>query len=251
MASGGQGLKAFVSESEIEDKKKKRQEEWERVRKPEDPQDCPEEEYDPRTLFEKLQEQKDTKQAEFEEQFKFKNMVRGLDDEETEFLEEVSQKQQELEKSKMKEEKELLDQFKNRVVSVADDTDKKKPDQSKPSNSSATAGNRQASLLAGAVKRKRQTSDETEPIAKKTDGLVSAGDADRNKPDNSIPERLNQSQETHLPIKGTLQNGVECIGILPGIGFYAHSSDESSNSDSSDEDLTEIIGTVHRGKKGH
>lgn len=40
------------------------------------------------------------------------NMVRGLDDEETEFLEEVSQKQQELEKSKMKEEKELLDQFK-------------------------------------------------------------------------------------------------------------------------------------------
>lgn len=97
----------------------------------------------------------------------------------------------------------------------------------------------------------RQTSDETEPIAKKTDGLVSAGDADRNKPDNSIPERLNQSQETHLPIKGTLQNGVECIGILPGIGFYAHSSDESSNSDSSDEDLTEIIGTVHRGKKGH
>ena len=30
-------FKSFVSEKEIEDVKKKRQEEWERVRKPEDP----------------------------------------------------------------------------------------------------------------------------------------------------------------------------------------------------------------------
>lgn len=33
--------------------------------------EAPEEEYDPRSLYERLQEQKDKKQEEFEEQFKF------------------------------------------------------------------------------------------------------------------------------------------------------------------------------------
>lgn len=35
------------------------------------PLECPEEAYDPRSLYERLQEQKDKKQQEFEEQFKF------------------------------------------------------------------------------------------------------------------------------------------------------------------------------------
>lgn len=35
------------------------------------PSECPEEEYDPRSLFDKLQEQKEAKQAEYDEQFKF------------------------------------------------------------------------------------------------------------------------------------------------------------------------------------
>lgn len=38
MATSSQGLKAFVSETEIEEKKQKRQEEWEKVRKPDDPE---------------------------------------------------------------------------------------------------------------------------------------------------------------------------------------------------------------------
>lgn len=38
MTSGTQGLKAFVTETEIEEKKKKRQEEWEKVRKADDPE---------------------------------------------------------------------------------------------------------------------------------------------------------------------------------------------------------------------
>lgn len=39
------------------------------------PLEAPEEEYDPRSLFERLQEQKDKKQEEFEEQFKFSESV--------------------------------------------------------------------------------------------------------------------------------------------------------------------------------
>jgi len=36
----------FVSEAELEEAKKNRQKEWERVRKPDDPEEAPEEEYD-------------------------------------------------------------------------------------------------------------------------------------------------------------------------------------------------------------
>uniref|UniRef100_A0A3Q3MQY6 FAM192A/Fyv6 N-terminal domain-containing protein n=1 Tax=Mastacembelus armatus TaxID=205130 RepID=A0A3Q3MQY6_9TELE len=61
----------FVSEAELDEMRKKRQEEWEKVRKPDDPEEVPDEEYDPRSLFDRLQEQKDKKQEEYEEQFKF------------------------------------------------------------------------------------------------------------------------------------------------------------------------------------
>ncbi|XP_023285974.1 protein FAM192A-like [Seriola lalandi dorsalis] len=75
MAGGGEAgvdlSRKFVSESELDERRKKRQEEWEKVRKPDDPEEAPEEEYDPRSLFERLQEQKDKKQEEYEEQFKF------------------------------------------------------------------------------------------------------------------------------------------------------------------------------------
>lgn len=104
-ATGVDLSRKFVSEAELDEKRKKRQEEWEKVRKPEDPEgkntltythtskmhqtckihtsvrtstclsvcssEAPEEEYDPRSLFERLQEQKDKKQEDYEEQFKF------------------------------------------------------------------------------------------------------------------------------------------------------------------------------------
>uniref|UniRef100_A0A8C2FIB6 FAM192A/Fyv6 N-terminal domain-containing protein n=1 Tax=Cyprinus carpio TaxID=7962 RepID=A0A8C2FIB6_CYPCA len=71
MADGVDLSRKFVSESELDEKRKKRQEEWEKVRKPDDPEEAPEEVYDPRSLYERLQEQKDKKQEEYEEQFKF------------------------------------------------------------------------------------------------------------------------------------------------------------------------------------
>ncbi|XP_061200338.1 PSME3-interacting protein-like [Neopsephotus bourkii] len=63
--------KRFVSESELEERQKRRQEQWEKVRKPEDPEECPEEAYSSHSLSEILQEQREKMQKEFEEQFKF------------------------------------------------------------------------------------------------------------------------------------------------------------------------------------
>ena len=68
----------FVTEQEINEKKKVRQEEWDRVRKAEDPEIAPEEPYDPRSLFEQLEEHKEKKQEEWDESHKLKNQIRGL-----------------------------------------------------------------------------------------------------------------------------------------------------------------------------
>ncbi|XP_078741147.1 PSME3-interacting protein [Lampetra fluviatilis] len=98
----------FVSEAALEEKRKQRQSEWERVRQPEDPAECPEEEYDARSLFERLQEQKDKKQAEYDEQFKFKNMVRGLETDEVDFLSEVSKQQELLDRHRIIEDRRAI-----------------------------------------------------------------------------------------------------------------------------------------------
>ena len=97
-------FRSFVSEKEIEEVKQKRQEEWEKVRKPDQPLgklqkllshiiihsflllvpwrsidlsflntpvERPEEAYDHRTLYDRLKQQKDKKQEEHDDQYKF------------------------------------------------------------------------------------------------------------------------------------------------------------------------------------
>lgn len=83
------GLNNFVTESEIAEARKKRQEEWEKVRTAEEPErkfvvfdlliqkliifrflEVPEEAFDGRSLFERLKEQKYKKDLEFEEAHK-------------------------------------------------------------------------------------------------------------------------------------------------------------------------------------
>ncbi|XP_043935474.1 PSME3-interacting protein [Protopterus annectens] len=149
--------KRFVTESELEERRKRRQEEWEKVRKPDDPEECPEEVYDPRSLYERLQEQKEKKQQEYEEQFKFKNMIRGLDKDETDFLDDVAKKQALLEEQRIKEEMEELKEYRSAQAIIAEETEVKKETEKKPIWKTDDNKNRpsQAQLLAGAVKRKR------------------------------------------------------------------------------------------------
>lgn len=80
----------FVTESEIAEARQKRQEEWEKVRQPDEPlgkhistrhtlnqqiieielTERPEEPYDSRSLYDRLKEQRDKKDLEFEEAHK-------------------------------------------------------------------------------------------------------------------------------------------------------------------------------------
>ncbi|XP_018410903.1 PREDICTED: protein FAM192A [Nanorana parkeri] len=233
--------KRFVTESELEEKRKQRQEEWEKVRKPEDPEECPEEVHDPRSLYEKLQEQKDKKQQEYEEQFKFKNMVRGLDKEETDFLDEVSRKQEMLEKERREEEKkELNELLKDRTLVATSAEHKKKEPEKKavtklPNNKTFS----QSKLLAGAV---RHRSSSESPGAKKLkldqerDGMYPESHS------SSVESSTNPGSRLHCP------PATVCIGILPGLGAYSGSSDSESSSDceATINSMGKIVSSVFR-----
>uniref|UniRef100_A0A3Q0SMF8 Proteasome activator subunit 3 interacting protein 1 n=1 Tax=Amphilophus citrinellus TaxID=61819 RepID=A0A3Q0SMF8_AMPCI len=224
----------FVSEAELDERRKRRQEEWEKIRKPDDPEEVPEEEYDSRSLFERLQEQKEKKQEEFEEQFKFKNMVRGLDEDETSFLDEVSRQQSLVEKQRRDEEKqELLEyriscRFKQRTCTFESPEKKAAPKQSGMEH--RTSHLSQAHLLVGAVKR-RNSSQSSDSSKKQKVEIKTIGAKDQQtvpgvtaKP----PSAALSSGEgvLHLP------SAAVCVGVLPGLCVYSGSSDSDSSSDS-------------------
>ncbi|XP_017546719.1 PSME3-interacting protein isoform X1 [Pygocentrus nattereri] len=236
MADGVDLSRKFVSESELEEKRKRRQEEWEKVRKPDDPEEVPEEEYDPRSLYERLQEQKEKKQEEYEEQFKFKNMVKGLDEDDTNFLDEVSRQQSLVEKQRRDEELQEIQEYRSALKKLAAGESQKKESEKragpKPPEHK-TSHLSQAHLLAGAVKRrsssqssessKKQKVEETAPAAA-GNGSQTEQETGEQKP---VPRAgVARTGVLHLP------SAAVCVGILPGLGAYSGSSDSESSSDS-------------------
>ncbi|XP_044049491.1 PSME3-interacting protein isoform X1 [Siniperca chuatsi] len=257
-AAGVDLSRKFVSESELDEKRKKRQEEWEKVRKPDDPEDAPEEEYDPRSLFERLQEQKDKKQEEYEEQFKFRNMVRGLDEDESSFLDEVSRQQCLVEKQRRDEEKQELLEYRSALVKQASTESRKEPEKKAvPKHSVAeqrTSHLSQAHLLAGAVKRrsssqssdssKKQKLEITTATATATTGNGdrhteqedgAGGGAGRAEDQQTVPGLTAKTPSAPLSSgQGMLHlpSAAVCVGVLPGLWVYSGSSDSDSSSDS-------------------
>jgi len=160
MASG------FVTEAELEDRKKVRQEEWEKVRKPEDPEAAPEEPVDNRSLWARLDEQKQKKQAEWDEEHQFKNQFRGLNDDEVLFLDKVDDIRTEIENKRIMEEEAELDDFERRQEELREKEllerleAEKKSAVRKPSAIIGQKKNSQLKLLAGAVKRKTDKEEE-------------------------------------------------------------------------------------------
>ncbi|CAG8614366.1 10483_t:CDS:2 [Paraglomus brasilianum] len=111
----------FVSQEEIDEARRKRQEEWKIVMEKtgkEAPQQ--EEEYDPRTLYERLQEQKMKKEEAFQEQTRLSNLIHRLDEDEIEFLATLENQERKSEKVKLKKEEELLEEFR-RAAAEADE----------------------------------------------------------------------------------------------------------------------------------
>ncbi|XP_071398521.1 PSME3-interacting protein [Centroberyx affinis] len=262
-AAGVDLSRKFVSEAELDEKRKKRQEEWDKVRKPDDPEEAPEEEYDPRSLFERLQEQKDKKQEEYEEQFKFKNMVKGLDEDESHFLDEVSRQQSLVEKQRRDEEKQELLEYRSALVKRAATESRREPEKKagpKPLGAEQrTSHLSQAHLLAGAVKRRSlsQSSDGSKKQKVETTATTATGNGDRHteqergaaagggggggggaggaEEQRTLAGLTAKSPSAPLGAgRGVLHlpSAAVCVGVLPGLGAYSGSSDSESSSDS-------------------
>ncbi|EXX77403.1 Aim1p [Rhizophagus irregularis DAOM 197198w] len=105
-----------ISSKELEEARLKRQEEWKKAfeRIGEKPPPI-EEEYDPRTLYERLQEQKLKKEEAFQEMTRFSNLIHRLDEDEIEFLATLESEERVKELEKMKRDEEEVEKFRRFV----------------------------------------------------------------------------------------------------------------------------------------
>lgn len=157
MSSGGLG--GFESEVDIEERRKKRQEEWEKVRTADQPESKKQEKYKivqtnwlidfvfscawrslrwkiavrtferAERFFDKLLAFSfpilnlillDAKQDEFEEARKFKNMIRGLDDDDVDHLHEVDTRKVQQEREQREEQERELNDYRTKVQELAE-----------------------------------------------------------------------------------------------------------------------------------
>ncbi|XP_072379766.1 PSME3-interacting protein [Diabrotica undecimpunctata] len=224
----------FITESEVVEIRKRRQEEWEKVRKADDPKERPEEPYDNRSLYEKLQEQKQKKDLEYEEAHKLKNMIKGLDDDEIEFLDLVDRTKTEADRKKELEEEQELRDYRNRVSILQEKSIDERLQAEIVVNKTKREKqpNSQQKLLKGVVikkpenqKRKIDEIDNSEETSVKKQAIIDVDDK--------------STLNTKTPITEEASNtGLKCVAILPGIGCYQDSSSENDDSSDSDEEPT-------------
>ncbi|KAJ2641738.1 hypothetical protein IW137_002974 [Coemansia sp. RSA 1287] len=113
--SGTDPSSRFISESAIDDARKEREDAWKKAYEsgtapPADP------DYESRTLYEQLQEQRTKKSEAMAESRRFANQIRMLDDGETEFLDSVDEHEREQQVARKREEMAALAEFKDKVA---------------------------------------------------------------------------------------------------------------------------------------
>ncbi|KAJ1370382.1 hypothetical protein KIN20_032094 [Parelaphostrongylus tenuis] len=237
----------FVSTSELEEMRKRRQEEWERVRKPDDPLSSffsripsnsasrrhPEPEVCNKSLYEQLRDNKEAKQAELDEARRFKNMIRGIDEDESDFLARVNEmKAAEIRRAKKEEEEALRE--------------------------AALARNQQnlvepptVSQLKGRTERRSTTNIEASCYIIVSYKRKSTGSNGENSSAQKV-SRVKEENSCILP-SSTPQptvSAMRIIGSIPGIGTYEASSDSaSSNSDDEEDPYIPVLQTTVPQKK--
>ncbi|KAJ2809466.1 hypothetical protein H4R20_000086 [Coemansia guatemalensis] len=165
----------FISESSIEEARKEREEAWKKAYEAGTaPTPAPNTDYDPRTLYERLQEQRSKKEDAYAESRRFANQIRKLDTDEIEFLDTVD----ELERKKQNEQKQ------SELLALAEFNSKVAERHKRPANTSIKRHNPKsntslkstavASKLTGVVRRRRSSGDSNQPI---TESATSDKDA--------------------------------------------------------------------------
>ncbi|VDM37636.1 unnamed protein product [Toxocara canis] len=211
----------FVSETDVEEARRRRQEEWEKVRKPGDALEAPEEEVDHRSLYERLKEVRDKKQAEYDEEHRFsrlffsfviseekmliENMIRGLDSDETDFLSMVDDLKAKQDRLKKEEENAIMSEFERaRCKRIVEGEGGPSVSQLRPqpANTTAPRQSKQAAIIRTAIKRK-SASDTSAVVDEK---------------------RTASKSENNLAEEVTNPTAMKVIDILPGMSYYASST---------------------------
>ncbi|XP_059055637.1 PSME3-interacting protein [Achroia grisella] len=211
----------FISETEIIEARRRRQEEWDKVRTEDQPKEAPEEPYDTRPLYQRLEEQRLKKEAEYEEAHKLKNMIRGLDDDEVGFLDLVERTKAKAAQQISIEEQKEMQEFRERVSSLAESEEMiRLRAQLAPARNTQPAPQTQKNKLQGVIVRKRKASD-----------------VDNDKQETPTPAKLN-GVISSVPVGSATDGALRCVGVLPGLGHY--DTDTSSDTDdSSDPELND------------
>ncbi|TFK57157.1 hypothetical protein OE88DRAFT_102664 [Heliocybe sulcata] len=116
LSSGSVGSR-FVSQNDIDDARKKRDEQWKAAyaRLGQEPPPQPvEDAYDGRSLAEKLAANKAAKQEEWEERNRLANQFRALEEDEVLFLDTVRERQEEEERVRKEQDNDELKSFSSR-----------------------------------------------------------------------------------------------------------------------------------------
>ncbi|KZT30508.1 hypothetical protein NEOLEDRAFT_1053795 [Neolentinus lepideus HHB14362 ss-1] len=167
LSSGSVGSR-FVSQNDIEDARKRREEQWKAAyaRLGQEPPPQPvEDAYDGRSLAEKLAANKVTKQEEWEERNRLANQFRALEEDEVMFLDTVRERQEQEERARKEQDNEELKSFRQAVAAresavnnksppVLTDMPTTTPATTKPANPAPTAKSTKTSLKGVLVKKK-------------------------------------------------------------------------------------------------
>ncbi|XP_058460252.1 PSME3-interacting protein [Malaya genurostris] len=231
----------FITETELAEARQKRQEEWEKVRTADQPLEAPEEEYDGRSLYDRLQEQKQKKDLEFEEAHKLKNMIKTLDDDEVEFLDLVDKNKLNAERRAQIEEAKEMSEFRQKVASLQeqrmDEHIQQQMSRAKQTKAPIVSSRlSQKKILAGVVVKKRKHEDDPS-VSVPNEASSSDGKKDNlaQETENNLSKHLEVPNNENITNKKLKSGAMQVIGILPGLGSYRESTDSEASTDSDDE----------------
>jgi len=224
----------FFSEKEAEQNRISKQQEWERVRKPNDSKEAPLDQLrNARPLHQQLEENRVAEQEALNDSLALKNQIRGINEDESAYLNSISKAEVKIERERQREADLLIGALK-RNQSKYVIRNENKPALVENAKTSDDSGikkkKKQSSLLAGAIKRK-SSADGNEPKSKES--KVQENQSEEAKLEVPSPKK---TTAITIPKSNVSTKSNSEPSALLSLGAQYSDSDDDKNSDTSDSD---------------
>ncbi|KAJ2834643.1 hypothetical protein GGI24_000301 [Coemansia furcata] len=210
----------FVSESVIEEARREREAAWQKAYESGDTSAAPppESQYDPRTLYERLKEQRQKKDESYAESRRFANQIKKLDPDETDFLESIDEHALEKQRAERQAELLALAQFKDQVA--------EKRQASTLTSTRVQLGSNKEGRIAAAVASVRCRSKRTDPV--ESEPSAKRIRSDHNDPDDN--DNATTTTDDSLQVPPPPPSGENALNSL--LAVYGSDSDDEDSSTS-------------------